>query len=290
MATGLQLAKIVLASSGAVAGQSRPARADVKAGVDAWSRGEYEAAVKQWRDPAIKGDADAQFNMGQAYKMGRGVKADLSIALDWYRKAAAQGHLQASDSYGHLLHYQGKIPESLPYLQASSDRGDPARAIFARNRAFQRRSYSEGLGALICFDDPGVLGWNGSSVAQPCANGPVYSARTASGSHGAGRRTRTTCQQVARSAGCRFPGQHRSACKDHQAGWCAAVAGIASRRARIPLRTSPWLAFLPEQRPPSKAICRQADPGAHASQGCRRKSRAGEPQHLPKPPPSRQPP
>lgn len=102
-----------------------PAVADVKAGVDAWSRGEYEAAIKQWRDPAIKGDADAQFNMGQAYKMGRGVKTDLNVALDWYRKAAAQGHLQAADSYGHLMHYQGKIAESLPYLQASSDRGDP---------------------------------------------------------------------------------------------------------------------------------------------------------------------
>ncbi len=57
--------------------------------------------------------------------MGRGVKTDLNVALDWYRKAAAQGHLQAADSYGHLLHYQGKIPESLPYLQSSSDRGDP---------------------------------------------------------------------------------------------------------------------------------------------------------------------
>ena len=113
------LAALVLALMGA------PAFADVKGGVDAWSRGEYEAAVKQWRDPAIKGDADAQFNMGQAYKMGRGVKTDLNIALDWYRKASAQGHLQASDSYGHLLHYQGKVPESLPYLKASSDRGEP---------------------------------------------------------------------------------------------------------------------------------------------------------------------
>ncbi len=102
-----------------------PALADVKAGVDAWSRGEYEAAVKQWRDPALKGDPDAQFNLGQAYKMGRGVKTDLNVALDWYKRAAAQGHLQAADSYGHLLHYQGKVPESLPYLQASADRGDP---------------------------------------------------------------------------------------------------------------------------------------------------------------------
>ncbi len=124
MATGSHLSKSLLAAM-ALLVLATPARADVKAGVDAWSRGEYEAAVKQWRDPAIKGDPDAQFNMGQAYKMGRGVKTDLNVALDWYKKAAAQGHLQAADSYGHLLHYQGKVPESLPYLQASADRGDP---------------------------------------------------------------------------------------------------------------------------------------------------------------------
>ncbi len=103
----------------------QPAFADVKAGVDAWSKGEYEKAVKEWRDPALKGDADAQFNMGQAYKLGRGVKPDLNVAADWYRRAAEQGHLQAADSYGHLLHYQGKITEALPYLQASSERGEP---------------------------------------------------------------------------------------------------------------------------------------------------------------------
>lgn len=102
-----------------------PAHADTKAGVDAWSRGEYELAVKEWRQPALAGDADAQFNLGQAYKLGRGVKTDLDVALDWYRKAAAQGHVQAADSCGHLLHYQTKISEALPFLTASSDRGEP---------------------------------------------------------------------------------------------------------------------------------------------------------------------
>lgn len=124
MAIASHFSKIALAAL-ALSFIGAPANADVKDGVDAWSRGEYDAAVKQWRDPAIKGDADAQFNMGQAYKLGRGVKADLAIALDWYRKASAQGHLQAADSYGHLLHYQGKVPESLPHLQTSADRGDP---------------------------------------------------------------------------------------------------------------------------------------------------------------------
>ncbi|WP_411291979.1 SPOR domain-containing protein [Sphingorhabdus sp.] len=102
-----------------------PAYADTKTGIEAWARGEYEVAVKEWLDPAMAGDPDAQFNIGEAYKLGRGVKTNLNVALDWYRKAAAQGHLQAADSVGHLLHYQQKIAEALPYLRASSDRGEP---------------------------------------------------------------------------------------------------------------------------------------------------------------------
>lgn len=104
---------------------SGAAFADVKNGVDAWTRGEYDKAVAEWRDPALKGDADAQFNLGQAYKTGRGVTMDLNVALDWYNRAAKQGHLQAADSFGHLLHFQGKITESLPFLQASAARGEP---------------------------------------------------------------------------------------------------------------------------------------------------------------------
>ncbi len=125
MVSKLRAVSLSIAAASAFVISAAPAFADIKDGVDAWSRGDYEGAVKQWREPALKGDADAQFNLGQAYKMGRGVKADLNVALDWYKRAASQGHLQASDSYGHLLHYQGKITEALPYLQASADRGEP---------------------------------------------------------------------------------------------------------------------------------------------------------------------
>ncbi len=104
---------------------AQSATADVKSGVDAWSGGDYEKAIKEWRDPAKKGDPDAQFNLGQAYKLGRGVKQDLDMAASWYQRAAKQGHLQASDSLGHLYHYQGKVKEALPLLEASSARGEP---------------------------------------------------------------------------------------------------------------------------------------------------------------------
>ena len=49
------------------------AAADVPAGIAAWQAGDYARAVAEWRPLAEAGDADAQFNLGQAYRLGRGV-------------------------------------------------------------------------------------------------------------------------------------------------------------------------------------------------------------------------
>jgi cell division septation protein DedD len=104
---------------------SAPVFADVKAGVDAWGRGDYQTALQEWRGPAANGDADAQFNLAQAYKLGRGVPTDLRQAESWYKKAADQGHLQANDNYGLILFQANRRDEALPYLQASANRGEP---------------------------------------------------------------------------------------------------------------------------------------------------------------------
>ncbi|AUW59164.1 hypothetical protein C1T17_14770 [Sphingobium sp. SCG-1] len=104
---------------------SGAARADVKTGVDAWTQGDYVKAVTEWRPLANKGDADAQFNMGQAYKLGRGVPTDLPIAMEWFRKAAEQGHLRAEDNYGILLFQQGSREQAMPHLRNSAERGEP---------------------------------------------------------------------------------------------------------------------------------------------------------------------
>lgn len=106
-------------------GIASPALADVKAGVDAWERGEFDRAVAEWRDPAAKGDADAQFNLGQAYKLGRGVPMDLKLAESWYKKAADKGHVQAADNYGLVLFQDNRRDEAMPYIRASSARGEP---------------------------------------------------------------------------------------------------------------------------------------------------------------------
>lgn len=97
----------------------------VKTGVEAWERGDYKAAVDRWRGPAIQGNPDAQFNLGQAYKLGRGVTPNLIEAEEWYRKAAVQGHPQAQDNYGLALFQNGKRAQAVEWLQRSSSRGEP---------------------------------------------------------------------------------------------------------------------------------------------------------------------
>lgn len=110
---------------GAMIGIAAPAMADVKTGVDAWQQGDYAKAIGEWRPLAQNGDPDAQFNLGQAYKLGRGVQPDLNAAMDWYRKAAAQGHLRAEDNLGLLMFQQGDRAGAMPYLQRASTRGEP---------------------------------------------------------------------------------------------------------------------------------------------------------------------
>jgi cell division septation protein DedD len=102
-----------------------PALADVKAGVDAWGRGDYARAVSEWQGPAAAGDPDAMFNLGQAYRLGRGVPEDAEKAETFYARAAKAGHIRAADTYGLMLFQDGKREAALPYIEAAAKRGDP---------------------------------------------------------------------------------------------------------------------------------------------------------------------
>ncbi len=116
---------LAIATLGSIATVIVPAHADVRAGVTAWEAGDYARAVREWRPLAVAGDADAQFNLAQAYKLGRGVSVDLVQASVWFRRAADQGHLQAQDNLGLVLYDMGQRAEALPLLQQSAERGEP---------------------------------------------------------------------------------------------------------------------------------------------------------------------
>ena len=106
-----------------------PARAtppppSVRQGVELWRASKWDAAVSMWQPFAENGDADAMFNMGQAYKLGRGVALEKTTAGDWYRRAAVKGHLPAQANLGILLFQATEKAEAVRWLKAAADRGE----------------------------------------------------------------------------------------------------------------------------------------------------------------------
>src|SRR5215213_11434903 len=92
----------------AVLAVAAPADAQsVKSGIEAWQRADYAAAVGIWRPLAESGDADAAFNLGQAYRLGRGVPINLGAAQTWLERAGRKDHVDAQTTLGLLLFENG---------------------------------------------------------------------------------------------------------------------------------------------------------------------------------------
>jgi hypothetical protein len=106
-------------------GLATPAGAQsVKAGIDAFGRGDYAAALGQWRPLAARGNADAMFNLGQAYRLGRGIPIDLGQAEDWYTRAARLGHVDAQTQLGMMLFQNGFPNAAMSWLKKAADKGE----------------------------------------------------------------------------------------------------------------------------------------------------------------------
>jgi len=125
-------AKFLVCTSLALAAPA--AAQSVKAGIDAWQRGDYVGAVAIWRPLAEAGDPDASFNMGQAYRLGRGVLVDLATAQTWLVRAAEKGHVDAQTTLGLLLFQNGNQADGLKWLKGAAEKGD-ARAMLVYGTA-----------------------------------------------------------------------------------------------------------------------------------------------------------
>ena len=128
----------------------------VKAGIDAWQRGDYVGAVAIWRPLAEAGDPDASFNMGQAYRLGRGVLVDLATAQTWLGRAAEKGHVDAQTTLGLLLFQNGNQADGLKWLKGAAEKGDPR--------------------AMLVY---GTALYNGDGVPQDPVLGYAYVSRSA---------------------------------------------------------------------------------------------------------------
>ncbi len=61
-------------------------------GMEAYKKGDYVTALKEWRPLAEQGIARAQYNLGVMYFMGRGVPQDDVLAHMWLNLSAAPGN------------------------------------------------------------------------------------------------------------------------------------------------------------------------------------------------------
>jgi hypothetical protein len=67
--------------------------------------------VKEYHQAAKRGDARAQFNLGNMYNSGDGVPEDDTEAVKWYRKAAEQGYAAAQFNLGNMYNSGDGVPE-----------------------------------------------------------------------------------------------------------------------------------------------------------------------------------
>jgi TPR repeat protein len=128
----------------------------VKDGITAWQKADYASAVAIWRPLATRGDADAEFNLGQAYRLGRGVPLNLAMAKSWFEKAANAGHLDAETTLGLLLFQNGDHVEGLKWLRRAAEQDEPR--------------------ALLVY---GTAVYNGDGVPQDRVLGYAYVSRAA---------------------------------------------------------------------------------------------------------------
>ena len=82
-----------------------------EAGLEAFKRGDYATALKEYRPLAEQGDAVAQFALGVMYEKGRGVPQGDPEAVHWYRLAAEQGQASAQNNLAKMYRRGRGVPK-----------------------------------------------------------------------------------------------------------------------------------------------------------------------------------
>lgn len=105
------------------------ARGDLKRGHEAYKAGKFKEALAQWQPLALRGNAEAQYEVGQLFASGEGVPEDKTEGVRWYRKAADQGFAKAQHKLGVMYYYGEGIKEdkfeAARLFRRAADQGDP---------------------------------------------------------------------------------------------------------------------------------------------------------------------
>jgi len=119
-------------------------------------------AVKWYRKAADQGVSQAQFHLGESYRFGDGVPKDDGEAVKWYRKAADQGLSSAqfhlAESYRFGEGVEKDESESVRWCRKAAEKGHPDAQVSLGG------AYHFGEG--IAKDDREAVKWYGKAAAQ----------------------------------------------------------------------------------------------------------------------------
>src|SRR5271156_4985199 len=136
----------------------------VERGGEAYERGDYAAALKEWSAAAGTGDPEASYRLGLLYARGHGVLANLADAAVWYRRAAEQGHAMAQHQLS-LLHLDGYRAHASNFARwyGAAAKRDPEAADHNRALLFPN-------GFDVPQDPAGALRWSRAAAEQGIAD------------------------------------------------------------------------------------------------------------------------
>ncbi|NKB58268.1 MAG: sel1 repeat family protein [Alphaproteobacteria bacterium] len=124
---------------------SSPVSGGRDAGIAAYHRNDYPAALKELIPDAQTGDAKAQYYMGLLYARGHGVGKDPAAAAAWFRKSADQGNPEAQFDLGHLYRSGSGVPQD-----------DATAVIWWRKAADRGQTFAQSSLAEMYLDGKGV--------------------------------------------------------------------------------------------------------------------------------------
>ncbi|HEY3307065.1 MAG TPA: tetratricopeptide repeat protein [Desulfuromonadaceae bacterium] len=158
--------------------------ADYKAGLKAYQAKDYGPALKEFK---ADGSKNSNYNLGVMYYKGQGVKVDHLQGLEYFKKAADQGHMNAQFILGNLYdkgedvlqdrsvaakwyrkaaeqgHAQAQFNLGLMYTNGEGVEKDRREAVVWLKKAAQQGH--KGAGKLL-----GVMGEEVPKAARPKAH------------------------------------------------------------------------------------------------------------------------
>jgi TPR repeat protein len=84
-------------------GPAAAAQPELREGMAAYERADYDRAAGLLAPLAERGDARAQYQLGRMCFYGHGMEQDAAVAAAWYRRSAEQGYAPAQLAFGLAL-------------------------------------------------------------------------------------------------------------------------------------------------------------------------------------------